>query len=258
MELEYIRGHLNNLDNIMAGEFDQLKPHWIKEGQNIGGGLRPGQKPAGAPKPGEELESEFKTKSPCILASIKHGRFRTREEMATFRETLTLDVLPENWREIFEKEGDEGASDAAIILALGLTRQKFRILLEEFPEFADKYAEFTLRTTIWWEKAGRNLTIGAYTHGKSSAWAFTMTNRFGWRNRNELSGDQNNPISVKQEIKTDASITDEDLFAELERRGVPVDIFNPRLKAAPVPTIPQPKSEKRTGFDFPEDETGEE
>lgn len=59
----------------------------------------------------------------------------------------------------------------------------------------------------WWENLGRdNMTEKFFN---TSVYIFNLKNRFGWRDKVELSGDQNAPIKVEAKVDIQKATDDE-------------------------------------------------
>jgi hypothetical protein len=48
----------------------------------------------------------------------------------------------------------------------------------------------------WWMRYGRLAMMGKVAHGPPAFWIFNMKNRFGWRDRVEIAGTEDAPLTV--------------------------------------------------------------
>lgn len=101
---------------------------------------------------------------------------------------------------------EQGFSFESFAGVLRVSKQTIYNWSEEFPEFLDAKRQGTELSRLWWEKTGHN---GMFMGGKdnpfnSTIWVFSMKNRFGWRDRTEV---------TNKEVK---NLSDEDLLKEVE------------------------------------------
>lgn len=83
--------------------------------------------------------------------------------------------------------------------------------VKKHPEFAEAKKTGTAKSRLLWEKAGMQ---GMYMGGKdtpfnSTIWIFNMKNRFGWKDKHEVSGDPNQPLVVEVKSKALTEFDDE-------------------------------------------------
>lgn len=105
----------------------------------------------------------------------------------------------------------EGASLVEVAAELGVHRDTLnewkRLGSEQYnKEFADAIKEGELRSQAWWERNGRtNLTNKDFNY---TGWYMNMKNRFGWKDKQELSGDPENPVTLIERTIVKASNSD--------------------------------------------------
>lgn len=58
--------------------------------------------------------------------------------------------------------------------------------LKRHPSFAEAKEESTEEGRLYYEKMGHNAVLGKIPNFNTTAWIFTMKNRFGWRDRQEV------------------------------------------------------------------------
>jgi len=102
------------------------------------------------------------------------------------RPKRTLESLPTNWKELTASLYVEGASDAEVKHALKISNDLFARWLDEEPEFAEAIKDGRQASEAWWSKLGRQGATGAEIN--PTVWIFNMKNRFGWRDKQEVSG----------------------------------------------------------------------
>lgn len=106
--------------------------------------------------------------------------------MPAGRPPYTLEVLPENWREILRTLGDEGKSKAHACVALGISFDTYLRFERDYPEFLEAERDRLIRTEVWWQDTGQAMAAGQIEKGNATAWVFNMKNRFGWHDRQHL------------------------------------------------------------------------
>lgn len=109
--------------------------------------------------------------------------------------------LPEGWEEQILDDYKLGASDAevkALIYSMrkdGFSNNLWERWMEEEAEFGETIKKGRMLSEAWWLKNGRHnlLTTGFQT----GLWSMNMKNRFGWKDKTELSGDAEKPFTIK-------------------------------------------------------------
>lgn len=115
------------------------------------------------------------------------------------RPKRTLESLPQDWKAQVESLYVEGASDAEIKHALKLSNDLFARWLLDEPEFAEAVKAGRLASEAWWARLGRKGAAGESSINPTT-WIFNMKNRFGWRDKQELSGVDGGPIEVRERV----------------------------------------------------------
>lgn len=64
------------------------------------------------------------------------------------------------------------------------------------PEFSAAGKKGMALSQAWWEDLGQNAAMGNVDNFNGTAWIFNVKNRFGWRDKVELSGDEEKPVVV--------------------------------------------------------------
>lgn len=62
------------------------------------------------------------------------------------------------------------------------------------PEFSEAKKRGYALSLEFWEKLGRNATYGRIPGFNAAVWIFTMKNRFGWKDKQEISAADDKPI----------------------------------------------------------------
>lgn len=96
---------------------------------------------------------------------------------------------PETMPGLLEDYMAEGLSFEACCGELGVSKDTGYEWVKRYPEFAEAKLLGEARGQTFWErKAIKNLELGADQKFNATVFVFTMKNRFGWRDRKEISG----------------------------------------------------------------------
>lgn len=122
--------------------------------------------------------------------------------MPAGRPKITLEDLPENWKEEMLRLGEQGKTENQIrISALGgIAKDTYYRLMEDHPEFLAAVKEARTLSMAWWENLGQEMAFGNI-QGNPTCWIFNMKNRAGWRDKTEVSGDPDRPVQVNANIQ---------------------------------------------------------
>ena len=88
----------------------------------------------------------------------------------------------------------QGQSVVEVCEMLQISKQTFYRWVEGYPAFSDAYKRGLSRSQAWWERLGREAAAGK-AKINTATWIFNMKNRFGWRDKQELSGDPKAPVA---------------------------------------------------------------
>lgn len=136
---------------------------------------------------------------------------------------MTVADLPDDWFNLMVNEAKIGRGPTSFMRVLGLTRAGLETILATSPEFAEAYERCLILSSEWWEDRGRDMTVGE--KGNSSVWLANMVNRWGWNSeRTDNRGDPNVSIKVSTGQR---ELTDAELDAELEKRGLSMNLIQP-------------------------------
>ena len=110
------------------------------------------------------------------------------------RPPITLEDLPKDWKSGIIALAKKGASIIELSVYLEISRDTFYALSDREEEFSDTVKMCKEFSEAWWHERGRkNLTNPAFSY---TGWYMNMKNRFGWKDKQEISGDQQNPVQV--------------------------------------------------------------
>ena len=95
----------------------------------------------------------------------------------------------------------DGYSQTACAGKLGISHETFIVWKKEIPEFSEAIKEGEAASQSWWEDRGRD----AVTNGEfnPTVWWRNMQNRFGWREKTEVTGEGGAPFTVRIVKHTD-------------------------------------------------------
>jgi len=84
----------------------------------------------------------------------------------------------------------QGYSKEALAGELGISRQCLYEWLEKNQEFGDTVSKAEAKAQFIWEKYGQDAVQGKIKGFNTSVWMFVMKNRFGWKERESITFDQ--------------------------------------------------------------------
>lgn len=102
-------------------------------------------------------------------------------------------TLDKGWDLVILSLMTEGASIIEICVELGISKDLHYRWLKDEPEYSDAIKKGIAASESWWMQNGR---IGMFM-GKDFnhvLWYMNMKNRFGWKDKQEISGDPNAPL----------------------------------------------------------------
>lgn len=113
-------------------------------------------------------------------------------------------LYKEEYCEMLVQHMEQGYSFESFAGVLRVSRQTIYDWADRHQEFLDSKRAGTELSRLWWERTGH---AGMFMGGKdnpfnSTVWVFSMKNRFGWKDRTEV---------TNKDIK---SLSDEDLLKE--------------------------------------------
>lgn len=103
--------------------------------------------------------------------------------------------------ELAYKHLADGFSKEATAGRLGVSKQTLYNWIEKYPEFAEAVANGDAASQRWWEDRGREACSNGEFNG--TVWSMNMKNRFGWRDKQEISGEDGGALVVKVVKHTD-------------------------------------------------------
>ena len=90
----------------------------------------------------------------------------------------------------------EGLSKEAFAGVIGVHKETIYNWAEANPEFSDAIKTGEVKSRLFWEKLGMAGASGS-DEFNATAWIFNMKNRFGWRDKQEISGEDGGALVVK-------------------------------------------------------------
>lgn len=108
------------------------------------------------------------------------------------RPKVFAEDLPDGWQAKVLELAEVGASDVELRAELGISRALWDRLLDEDEAFSTTIKRAADLCQAWWERQGRtSLTEKDFS---ATLWYMNMKNRFGWRDRQEVSGPEGEPL----------------------------------------------------------------
>lgn len=96
----------------------------------------------------------------------------------------------------------QGYSKEALAGHFGISGETLRQWIEEHDEFSAAIKEGIEASRHEWERIGVEGSKGSKCFN-ATGWIFNMKNRFGWRDRHEISGDDAAPFVVNVNLNAD-------------------------------------------------------
>ena len=110
------------------------------------------------------------------------------------RPKIKLSDLREDWKEAIIELSTEGASIVELAVLLNISRDTFYALSDREPEFFDTVKKCKELCEAWWKRKGRTeLDNKDFSY---TGWYMNMKNRFGWKDKQEVTGNDNGPIVI--------------------------------------------------------------
>lgn len=101
------------------------------------------------------------------------------EKRPVGRPRKTLNDLPEGWQLRLKEMGAEGMLDIDAIVYLGISKETFYVMLEEYTEFSDAVNEMRNLSHTWWTSIPRKgFKDGKSKDLNSNLWHLVMRNKF--------------------------------------------------------------------------------
>lgn len=141
-----------------------------------------------------EFFMPVKTKGRSKASTVPAKRGRPKDSTAPWRkgETRYHPSICEKVINLMKK----GYSEAVIAAHLGVTVITYNKWKDK-GEFRMAIEEGKVHSQLWWETQGIKAVQGQIKGFNSAVWIFNMKNRFGWRDKQEITGDEDKPLSVR-------------------------------------------------------------
>jgi hypothetical protein len=98
-----------------------------------------------------------------------------------------LTKLPDDYKDIMFDLAKVGASIVELSIALNISRDTFYEISKRDKDFSDTIKRCKELSEAWWEKSGRtNLMNKEFNY---TGWYMNMKNRFGWKDRQDITSD---------------------------------------------------------------------
>ena len=105
---------------------------------------------------------------------------------------------PEMCERVIELMKD-GCSLVEVAADLGVDRDSLYEWRRVYPDFSDTIKRGVALSNSWWERNGRvNLENKDFS---ATLWYMNMKNRFGWKDKTEITGDDGSPMQHKIELE---------------------------------------------------------
>jgi len=91
----------------------------------------------------------------------------------------------------------EGYGMPTLGAALGVGHTSVYNWRKVHPEFDKACSEGEETALLWWENKGREGMTGKISGFNAAVWIFNMKNKFGWRDKQEISGDAEAPLTIE-------------------------------------------------------------
>lgn len=101
----------------------------------------------------------------------------------------------------------KGYSKEALAGELGISRQCLYEWLAKYDDFGDTVGVAEAKAQFVWEDLGLRAAQGKVKQFNTSVWMFVMKNRFGWRDKHDLTTDNGPIMNIKVVSYADAMKT---------------------------------------------------
>lgn len=87
----------------------------------------------------------------------------------------------------------DGGSKKSVAAMLGISSTCFYNYVHKYPAFKQAVDEGEALSYKFWEDLGKQMAVD----GSASVWGLVMANRFGWRSKNEVTGEDGGPLRIE-------------------------------------------------------------
>ena len=118
------------------------------------------------------------------------------------RQPMSIDKLPDNWKEIVRNIYSVGGSDVELRVELGISNTGWYSLIENDTIFSETIKNGKELCEAWWLRTGRT---GLWQQKDApqlnyTGWYMQMKNRFGWADKQEVKNSGVQKIIIEEEI----------------------------------------------------------
>lgn len=120
----------------------------------------------------------------------------------------TISSLPEGWYDYILEEMNQGASLQEIKAHFDISNTLHERWMDEEPEYKETIKRGIELSHAWWQKQGRvHLQNKDFS---ATLWYMNMKNRFGWKDRQDITSDDKSisPVLVEFVTKDETKDTD--------------------------------------------------
>lgn len=128
---------------------------------------------------------------PDFNEAVKKGLDLREKNYQVPRQKYTKDT-PRQVMGLFAR----GKSVGAVCASLGITNETYIKWQKDYPEFKEAVELGKMLEQEHWEQIGYEAMLGKIKDFNSQVWSLTVKNRFNYKEKTELSGDQDSPLSV--------------------------------------------------------------
>jgi len=89
---------------------------------------------------------------------------------------------------------EKGFSKEAVAGHIGISKDTLYKWIKKHEEFSDSIKRGVEISRVFWEELGIEMVTAG--QGNAASWIFNMKNRFGWKDKKEITGAEGQPLGV--------------------------------------------------------------